>query len=63
LRRAHLDDFVECFAPGRPRSDRIGPEWFRALPYDELIARDEASLGITWPRDVSFEDLDNLPAP
>lgn len=63
LRRAHLDDFVECFTPGRPRSDRIETERFRAVPYEELIARDKASLDITWLRDASLEGLDNLPAP
>ena len=31
--------------------------------YDELIARDKANLDITWLRDESLEDLDNLPSP
>ena len=31
--------------------------------YDELIARDKASLDITWLRDESLEDTDNLPPP
>jgi hypothetical protein len=29
----------------------------------ELIARDKANLDITWLRDKSLEDADNLPAP
>jgi len=34
-----------------------------SAPHDELIARDKANLDITWLRDDSLEDLDNLPAP
>ena len=30
--------------------------------YDDLVARDKASLGIFWLRDESLEDTDNLPA-
>ncbi len=63
LRRAHLDEFVACYAPGRPRSDRAESERFRPFAYDELMARDKANLDIAWLRDESLEDLDNLPAP
>jgi type I restriction enzyme M protein len=63
LRRQHLDDFVECYLPGKARSERVESERFRAFGYDELIARDKANLDITWLRDESLEDLDNLPAP
>jgi type I restriction enzyme M protein len=63
LRRAHLDEFVECYAPGRVRSERVESERFRAFTYDELMARDKANLDITWLRDESLEDVDNLPAP
>ena len=38
-------------------------ERFKAFSYDELMARDKANLDITWLRDESLEDLDNLPAP
>jgi len=31
--------------------------------YDELIARDKASLDIFWLKDDSLADSDNLPAP
>ncbi len=31
--------------------------------YDELVARDKANLDITWLRDDSLEDLENLPSP
>lgn len=63
LRRQDLDDFVECYGPGRPRSERIESERFKSFTYDELIARDKVNLDITWLRDESLEDTDNLPAP
>ena len=31
--------------------------------YEELIQRDKVSLDITWLRDESLEDMDNLPPP
>jgi len=63
LRRKHLGEFVQCYAPGMPRSERVGSERFKSFSYDELVARDKANLDITWLRDESLEDLDNLPAP
>jgi type I restriction enzyme M protein len=63
LRRSDLDEFVECYAPGRPRDERKNSERFQSFNYDELIARDKANLDITWLKDDSLEDLDNLPAP
>jgi type I restriction enzyme M protein len=63
LRRQHLDDFVACFAPGKPRPERVETERFKAFDYDDLVARDKANLDIIWLRDESLEDLDNLPAP
>jgi type I restriction enzyme M protein len=63
LRRADLDEFVERYAPGQPRDERKESERFQSFTYDELIARDKANLDITWLKDDSLEDLDNLPAP
>jgi len=63
LRRAHLDEFVASYKPGLPRSERVESERFRSFDYDELVSRDKANLDITWLRDDSLEDLDNLPAP
>jgi type I restriction enzyme M protein len=63
LRRQHLDEFVDCYAPGKPRSERVKSERFKFFTYDELMARDKANLDITWLRDETLEDLDNLPAP
>jgi type I restriction enzyme M protein len=63
LRRSHLDEFVACYAPGRSTADRVESTRFKSFSYDELMARDKANLDITWLRDESLEDLDNLPAP
>ena len=63
LRRADLDEFVLSYAPGQPRDERKESERFHAFDYDELIARDKANLDITWLKDDSLEDVDNLPAP
>lgn len=63
LRRQHLDDFVECYASGKPYSERIESERFRPFAYDDLIAREKVNLDITWLRDESLDDTDNLPAP
>ena len=63
LRRSHLDEFVESYRPGRPRSERAESERFRSFSYEELVARDKANLDITWLKDASLDDLDDLPAP
>ncbi|PAZ09773.1 DNA methyltransferase [Streptomyces sp. SA15] len=63
LTRKHLDDFVACANPGHPHEEREETELFKSFTYDELIARSKVNLDITWLRDESLEDLDNLPAP
>ncbi|SIN26285.1 HsdM family class I SAM-dependent methyltransferase [Micromonospora cremea] len=63
LRRHHLDDFVSCYAPGKPRSERVETERFKSFTYDELVSRDKVNLDISWLRDESLENMDNLPAP
>ena len=45
------------------RDERVETERFKPFTYDELVARDKASLDIFWLRDESLEDTDNLPAP
>ena len=62
LVRADLDDFVACYNPG-DRHERAQTERFKAFSYEELVARDKASLDIFWLRDESLEDTGNLPAP
>jgi type I restriction enzyme M protein len=62
LTRADLDDFVESYRPG-DLDERVGTERFKRFSYDDLVARDKASLDIFWLRDESLEDTDNLPPP
>ncbi|HUF85119.1 MAG TPA: class I SAM-dependent DNA methyltransferase, partial [Acidimicrobiia bacterium] len=58
----HLEDFVACYR-SEARSKREETERFRRFTYDELMARDKASLDLFWLRDESLEDTDNLPPP
>ena len=62
LRPEHLQDFVESFK-AENRATREESERFHRFGYDELLARDKVSLDITWLRDESLEDMDNLPPP
>src|SRR5207302_7621542 len=55
LTRSDLDDFVLCYKPGA-RQDRKESERFRPFSYDDLVARDKASLDVFWLRDESLED-------
>jgi type I restriction enzyme M protein len=69
LERDDLDEFVTCYNPAN-RFDRK-PTWseqnpagrWRAYSYDEIVARDKASLDIFWLRDDSLDDSSNLPDP
>jgi type I restriction enzyme M protein len=63
LRRSDLDDFVAAYRTEEDRSRRTESERFKAFTYDEIAARDKANLDISWLRDESLEDWDNLPAP
>ena len=60
--REHLDEFVDVVQAREPRRAR-GERALPPLHYDELLARDKVSLDITWLRDESLEDMDNLPPP
>jgi hypothetical protein len=43
--------------------ERTESERFRYFTFEELIARDKASMDIFWLRDDSLADSDNLPPP
>ena len=69
LKREDLDDFVKCYNAGNRHQRKaawseknLEGRW-RAYSYQELVARDKASLDIFWLRDESLSDSDNLPAP
>ncbi len=63
LRSDDLVDFVSSYSPGRPRDERTESKRWKPFSYDELIARDKVNLDITWLRDESLEDADDLPPP
>lgn len=46
-----------------PRAQRAESERWKSFSYNDIVARDKANLDITWLRDESLEDLDNLPSP
>jgi type I restriction enzyme M protein len=79
LKREDLDEFVKCYNGNLDRPDKQAggnrhtrkATWsekkpdgcWRAYNYDDLIARDKASLDIFWLKDESLEDSANLPNP
>ncbi len=70
LKLDDLKDFITLYNP-KNRNKRketfnadTNPEGrWRKFTYDEIIARDKTSLDITWLKDKSLADLDNLPDP
>lgn len=60
LKLDDLQDFIECYNP-EDRYARKATDRFRFYKYDELIARDKASLDIFWLKDKSLDNLDDLP--
>ena len=55
LKRADLDEFVQCFYPEN-RHERAEGERFKCFPYDHLLKRDKVNLDIFWLKDESLED-------
>jgi type I restriction enzyme M protein len=62
LTLSHLQDFIKCYNPEN-RLERLESERFHRFTYDELVNRDKANLDITWLRDESLEENENLPEP
>lgn len=62
LKLEDLRDFIACYHPEN-RHERQETERFKYFSYDELIARDKASLDIFWLKDDSLDNLDDLPPP
>lgn len=58
----HLQDFIAGYSPD-DHAARAESERFRRFGYEELVARDKASLDIIWLRDDSLEDTEKLPPP
>jgi type I restriction enzyme M protein len=70
LKLEDLRDFITLYNPkNRNKRKEIynaetNPEGrWRKFTYEEIIARDKTSLDITWLKDKSLADLDNLPDP
>lgn len=64
-----LKPFVECYKPGKRHKreqtwgeDNEDGRW-RKYSYEEITNRDKTSLDITWIKDDSLTDLENLPEP
>lgn len=62
LKLDDLQDFITCYHPEN-RHERIATDRFKFFSYDELMARDKASLDIFWLKDDSLDNLDDLPPP
>jgi type I restriction enzyme M protein len=65
-----LKDFIKCYNPVNRQlrketyNSESNPEGqWRKFTYEEIISRDKTSLDITWIKDKSLADLDNLPDP
>ena len=67
---ADLNDFITLYNPENRHkrtetydgSTNPDGRW-RKFTYEEIIARDKTSLDITWIKDKSLADLENLPNP
>ncbi|WP_017292394.1 class I SAM-dependent DNA methyltransferase [Geminocystis herdmanii] len=66
LTKAHFEEFEQCYGDdpnGRAKRTDLGIEGrFRCFSLDEIKARDY-KLDITWLKDESLEDADDLPEP
>lgn len=62
LKLDDLRDFIACYHPEN-RHDRRATERFKFYSYEDLMARDKASLDIFWLKDESLDNLDDLPPP
>jgi len=69
LKLEDLKDFITLYNP-KNRNKRketwsdSNPEGrWRKFSYEDILARDKTSLDITWLKDKSLADLDNLPDP
>jgi type I restriction enzyme M protein len=69
LKLDDLQDFIVCYNPlNRKKRKETWSEnnpngrW-RSFTYDQIIARDKTSMDITWLKDNSLTNMDNLPDP
>ena len=69
LNDEHLKDFIKCYNADditkrvETWSEENPNGRWKKFTYDEIIIRDKTNLDITWIKDESLADLDNLPEP
>lgn len=70
LKLEDLHDFIDCYNPKNRHlreetwNLETNPEGrWRKFTYEEIVNRDKTSLDISWIKDKSLADLDNLPDP
>lgn len=69
LKLEDLKDFITSYKPisrhkRKATYSEANPDGrWRMYSYDEIVTRDKTSLDITWLKDKSLADLDNLPDP
>ncbi len=70
LLEKHLIEFVDCFNPENisKRTETWDPDTntegrWRKYSYEEIIQREKTSLDISWLKDKSMTDFENLPEP
>src|SRR5262249_18407395 len=69
LKRADLDEFVECYRPGKRHLRK--PTWgdenpqgrWRCFGYDELLKRGKLNLDLFWLKDETVEGSESRPEP
>jgi len=62
LKLDDLQEFISCYNP-EDRHKRRETERFKYYCYEDLVARDKASLDIFWLKDEGLGNLYDLPAP
>jgi len=61
--RPNRHDRKPSWSAGADAQAGTGPDGRWRVYYDELVARDKASLDIFWLKDESLADSDSLPPP
>ncbi len=62
LKRSDLDNFTKCYN-AENIAKRKESEKFKKFSIDEILSRDKINLDITWLKDESLQELENLPEP
>lgn len=70
LRFEDLKEFIDCYNAANINkrketyhSEKTPEGRWRRFTHKEILERDKTSLDITWLKDASLTDLDNLPDP